>query len=127
MSAICDEVETLTRHFTILNYFVGEVLPVVDMVGSFTPANDVVTLLNAPVVVLVDRGGLLLPESAAEQNCPEVRDLIEQPVLNRTRPPLRIFDFHVIGALLYIMIMPDVDLLDDSDVDLWEELLPLSA
>ena len=46
------------QHFSILDDFVGEVLPDVNVLGSLTAADDVVTPLNTRRVVLVDRGRL---------------------------------------------------------------------
>ena len=47
-------------HLTILNDFVGEVLPDVDVLGTFPSADDVVTPLDARGVVLVYWSRLLL-------------------------------------------------------------------
>jgi hypothetical protein len=40
---------------SILNRFMGEVLPDVNMLGAFSTSNNVVAPLNASIVVLVDR------------------------------------------------------------------------
>ncbi len=53
----------------------GEVLLNVDVLGSFTSADDVVAPLDARGVVLVYRGGLLLLESETVQESPEVQNL----------------------------------------------------
>ncbi len=53
----------------------GEVLPDVDVLGSFTSADDVVALFDARRVVLVYRGRLLLLESETVQESPEVQNL----------------------------------------------------
>ena len=74
-SAICCSVGTLEPHSTILNDFVGEVLPNVDVLGSFSYAYDVVAPFNARDVVLVDRDGLLLLESETVQKSLEVQNL----------------------------------------------------
>ncbi len=58
MSAICDAVEP---HFTVLNDFMGEVLPDVNMLGSFMSANDVVPPIDARDVLLDNKGRLCLP------------------------------------------------------------------
>ena len=108
------------KHLAILNDLVCEVLPNVDVLGSLTAADDVVTPFNTRRVVLVYRGRLPLPESKSAQKVSEVQDLTAR---SRCRVVLAvvfcIFDFHMIGDLLYSMTMPDVDLR--------EELLPQSA
>ena len=53
----------------------GEVLPDVDVLGTFPSADDVVTPLDARGVVLVYRGRLLLRESETVQKRPELQDL----------------------------------------------------
>ena len=54
----------------------GEVLPDVNVLGSFTAADDVVAPFNTRRVVLVyDWGRFLLPEAKSAQKCPEVQDL----------------------------------------------------
>ena len=63
------------QHSTILDDFVVEVLPDVNMLGSFTSADDVVAPFDARGVVLVYRGGLLLLESWTIQMSQEVQDL----------------------------------------------------
>ena len=60
-------------HLTVLDDLVGEVLPDVNVLGTFTAADDVVTPLDARGVVLVYRGRLLEPSSA------RIRDGAEAP------------------------------------------------
>ena len=62
-------------HFNILDDFVGEVLPDVNVLGSLTAADDVVDPFNTRRFVLVDRGSLLLPDATSAQMCAEVQDL----------------------------------------------------
>ena len=62
-------------HLSILDDFVGEVLPDVNVLGSLTAANDVVSSFNTRRVVFVDRVRFLLPEAESVQKCPEVQDL----------------------------------------------------
>ena len=50
----------------------GEVLPDVDVLGTFPSADAIVTPLNARGVVLIYRGRLLLRETETVQKCPEV-------------------------------------------------------
>jgi hypothetical protein len=113
-------------HRAILNDFVGEVLPNVDMLGLFPSADDVVAPFDARGVVLVYLGGLLLLESETVQRSPEVQN--PQPAADAEKysaPAVEsavvfcIFDFHIIGDLLYSITI--------SDVDLRDELLPQSA
>ncbi len=40
---------------SILDRFMGEVLPYVDMLGAFSTSNNVVAPLNSSIVVIVDR------------------------------------------------------------------------
>ncbi len=63
------------QHRTILDDFVSEVLPDVDVLGSFPSANDVVAPFNAGGVVLIYRGGLLLLESETVQKSPGLQNL----------------------------------------------------
>ncbi len=53
----------------------GEVLPNVDVLGSFTSPDDVVTPFNTRGVVLVYQSRLLLLESEMVQKSPGVQDL----------------------------------------------------
>ena len=62
-------------HLTILNDFVGEVLPDIDVLGTFPSADDVVTPLHARGVVLVYRSRPLLRESETVQKISEIQDL----------------------------------------------------
>ncbi len=62
-------------HLTILNDFVGEVFPDVDVLGTFPSANDVVTPLDARGVVLVYWSRPILRESETVQKISEIQDL----------------------------------------------------
>ena len=62
-------------HFTILDDFVGEWLPHVNVFGSTTSSDDADFPLNARCVVLVYQGRLRLPESEAVQKRLEVQYL----------------------------------------------------
>ena len=53
----------------------GEVLLDVNVLGTFTATDDVVTRLDARGAVLVYRGRLLLRESKTVQKRPEIQDL----------------------------------------------------
>ena len=82
MESLGQDVRHLSRgrdldepHLTILDDLVGEVLPDVDVLGTFPAADDVVTPLDARGVVLVYRGRLLLRESETVQKRPEIQDL----------------------------------------------------
>jgi hypothetical protein len=46
-----------------MNHFVGEVLPDINVLGSFPTSNDGVAPFDARGVVLVDRGRSLLGEA----------------------------------------------------------------
>ena len=60
---------------TILNNLVGEVLPDVDVLGSLSSTNDVVTPLDARCVVLKDRRGRRLGEPHTLEELAEVQNL----------------------------------------------------
>ena len=62
-------------HLTILNDFVGEVLPDVDVLGTFPSSNDVVTPFDARGVVLVYWSRSPLRESKTVQKISEIQDL----------------------------------------------------
>ncbi len=62
------------QHSAILNDFVGEVLPNVNVLSSFPSADDVVAPFYARCVVFVYRGRHLL-ESKTVQKSPEVQNL----------------------------------------------------
>ena len=62
-------------HLAILDDFVGEVPPDVDVLGSLTAADDIVAPFNTRRVVLVDRDRLSLPESESAQKVSEVQDV----------------------------------------------------
>ncbi len=55
--------------------WIFDVLPNIDVLGSFPSADDVVAPFDARGVVLVCRGGLLLLESETVQKSTEVQNL----------------------------------------------------
>ncbi len=63
------------QHLAILNNFVGEVLPDVDVLGSLPSADDVVTPLDARRVVFVDRRGRRLGEPRTVEELAEVQNV----------------------------------------------------
>ena len=64
-------------HLTVLDDFVDEVLPEIDVLGTFPSADDAVTPRDARCVVLVYRGRLLLlkTKTQAVQKRPEIQHL----------------------------------------------------
>jgi hypothetical protein len=119
MSAIC-----CAR--TILDDFVDEVLPHVDVLGLFTSANDVVAPFNARGVVLAYWGRLLLLNQRRSRRARRYRTShqaadAEQYSASAVESAVVfcIFDLDMLGDFMYIMTIPDVDLRDD--------LLPQSA
>jgi hypothetical protein len=62
-------------HFTILDDFMREVLPNVNVLGPLTSPDDVVTPLDARGVVLVYRCRPLLSETKSFQEESKVQDL----------------------------------------------------
>jgi hypothetical protein len=62
-------------HFTILDDFMCEVLPNVNVLGPLTSPDDVVAPLDARGVVLVYRCGPLLSETKSVQEESKVQDL----------------------------------------------------
>ncbi len=62
-------------HFTILDDFMCEVLPNVNVLGPLTPPDDVVAPLDARGVVLVYRCGPLLSKTKFLQEESKVQDL----------------------------------------------------
>ena len=118
------------QHLSILDDLVGEVLPDVNVLGALTAADDVGAPFDTRRVVLVDRGRLLLPETESVHNfsTSALRYKTSQPAADaeyysasavESAVVFCIFDFHMIGDLLYSMTVPDVDLR--------EVLLPQSA
>ncbi len=63
------------QHLAILNNFVGEVLPDVDVLGSLPSTDDVVTPLDARRVVFVNRRGRRLGEPHTLEELAEVQNL----------------------------------------------------
>ncbi len=57
-----------------LNCFVGEVFALINVLGSFETANDVVSPFNARVVVFIDIRWSLLCEAHTVEQGPEVLD-----------------------------------------------------
>ena len=62
-------------HLAILDHFVGEVLPNVDVLSALTPTDDVVSPLDARSVVLVHRSWSLLGEAHGLEKVAKVQDL----------------------------------------------------
>ena len=63
-------------HLTILDNFVGEVLPDVDVLVTFPSPNNIVSnLLPHSMRAVLYRGRLLLRETKTMQKRPEIQDL----------------------------------------------------
>ena len=62
-------------HLAILDYFAGEVLSDVDVLGALASTDDVVTPLDARSVVLVHRSWSLLGEAHGLEKVAKVQDL----------------------------------------------------
>ena len=60
---------------TVLDSFMGEVLPDVNVLRTLSDSDDVVTPLDASVVVLVDQSPRLWRKSHAQQEMSEIDHL----------------------------------------------------
>ncbi len=97
----------------------SKVLADVNVLGSFTSADDVVAPLDARGFVLIHECGRLLSDAKSFQKGYEIQDLSTSRRCGVVLGLERIFDFHMICALLYNMSVPDVDHI--------EQLFPQSA
>ncbi len=61
-------VDSNQAQVSLLDRFMGEVLPNVNVLGTLSASDDVVTPLNASVVVLIDRGPGFWSKSHAPQD-----------------------------------------------------------
>ena len=75
---ICELLRGVDSNHTqvaILDSFMGEVLPDVDVLGALSASNNIVTPLDASVVVLIDRGPGFWYKPHAPQEISEINYL----------------------------------------------------
>ncbi len=87
----------------------SKVLADINVLCSFTSADDIVAPLDARGVVLVHWCGRLLSDTKLRYRISVQAASSTLPLPWREPQSLIIFDFHMIGALLYNMSVPDVD------------------
>ena len=123
MEALGEDVGELVRgvntdqtKVTILNRFMCEVLPKVDVLSTLTSPDDVVAPFDARVVVFIDGRVSLLLETHVLEERTEVDDFyrcrrccVVLGLGSRERDSLCNFVFQWIGAPLYRRIFPVVE------------------
>ena len=68
-------VDSNQAQVSVLDCFMGEVLPNVNVLGALSASDDVVTQLNASVIVLIDRGPRFWRKTHAPQEVSEINHL----------------------------------------------------